>query len=177
MATLPEINRKRKLTSEAESELRSRLAMAGYYCSAEPAVETDIYYSQPNVWVRIRERDNAAEIAYTATPGSTREIQVMLADITQAGEAAALLKAIGAVGQVRVVKTRAIFKHLALEDARVVIDQISGVGTFVAVEVALDDADARGVVANVERHLQLDELPMIELPYRELVTRAVTVAS
>jgi adenylate cyclase class 2 len=70
----------------------------------------------------------------------------------------------------QVDKTRSTYRHPHNETITVVIDAIAGVGAFAETEVMADDTDdAAELLDQVERQLGLDALPVVRLPYRDLV--------
>ncbi|MGW5789188.1 class IV adenylate cyclase [Saccharopolyspora sp. NPDC003752] len=184
-----EIERKRVLINGAEEALRMRLAGLRYYCPAQTTAETDVYYSRPDVnfmttveCLRVRQRDGFGEITFK--PASTiethsaddiiakRETNVTLA-ARQTGNANDLLRLIGMRELVRVTKVRTLYRHPERNDIVVAIDQITGLGTFVEVEVtSIDHQAANTLLAKIERQLGVDELRIVTLPYRDLMLEA-----
>ncbi|OQO89468.1 adenylate cyclase [Saccharomonospora piscinae] len=185
MSTI-EVERKRELTDA--TALTARLVEANYR-QAGTSVEVDTYYSRPDrdfmstvECLRVRQRDGFSEITYkpasTAGTHSATEIiakpetNVILSGATQATAANALLDVLGMVRLCRVEKTRTTFRHPDRGDIIVVIDLISGVGTFVETEIMADDpAAAATLLDQVERELDLVDRPVVSFPYRDLVLR------
>ncbi|WP_431950737.1 class IV adenylate cyclase [Nocardia lijiangensis] len=181
---LIEVERKRELPDP--SLLHRRLTELGYR-EAGHLAETDIYYSRPDIdymktveCLRIRQRDLFAEITYkppsnVATHSDAdviakRETNVTLSGRDQADAANQLLTAIGMVELVRVVKARTIYEHPERDDIIVSIDTVTDAGTFVETEVTAIDTDAATAhIHEVETELGIAALPVVRLPYRDLV--------
>lgn len=183
-----EIERKRELADAAA--LVARLVEAEYR-DAGTSVETDIYYSRPDIdfvstveCLRVRQREGFAEITYK--PSSTAdahsegdiitkaETNVVLSDSEQATGANTLLDILGMIRLCRVEKTRTTFRHPQRDGVSVVIDHITGLGAFVETEVmAADPSAAVTLLEQVERRLGLIDFPVVRLPYRDLVRGAV----
>lgn len=179
-----EVERKRALADPAE--LKSRLVAAGYHETGTSA-EVDTYYSRPDrdfiatvECLRVRQRDGFAEITYkpastaaTHTDGdiiAKRETNVVLAGPEQTTAANLLLDMLGMVRLCQVDKTRITYRHPNHKTVTVVIDTIALVGAFAETEVmAADAAEAADLLDQVERRLGLDTLPVVRLPYRDLV--------
>ncbi|MBV2365119.1 class IV adenylate cyclase [Streptomonospora nanhaiensis] len=181
-----EVERKRAIGDHAD-QVEERLVARGWR-QAAPVAEVDTYYSRPDVdylrtveCLRVRRRNGFAEITYK--PSSTdatrrsdgvvakRETNVALAD--EAGEAEALLEAVGMVFLTRVEKTRVVWHHPERSDTSVAVDKVGGVGAFVEVEVISADADqAAAELSRVEAELDLARYPVMTLPYRDLVRAA-----
>lgn len=182
-----EVERKRELADA--TALRARLAEAGYR-EAGTSVEVDTYYSRPDIdflatveCLRVRQRDGFAEITYK--PASTAathsaagiiakpETNVVLSGPDQAGAATTLLDVLGMVRLCEVAKTRTTFRHPDCDDITVVIDLITGVGTFAETEVMAAEPDAAATLLDqVEQQLGLAERAVVRLPYRDLVLDA-----
>lgn len=183
---LIEVERKRELTDPAA--LKARLTTAGYRESGT-SVEVDTYYSRPDrdflrtvECLRVRRRDGDAEITYK--PASTaethsaddiiakRETNVSLADPGQTSAALDLLDTLGMVRLCQVDKTRITYRDPDEDTVTVVIDTITGLGAFAETEVLAEDSSAAEVLLDrVERQFGLDTLPVVRLPYRDLVLR------
>jgi adenylate cyclase class 2 len=180
-----ETERKRRLSDP--KALARALAAAGFITNG-PAVETDVYFSRPDVdfletveCLRVRRRDTLAEVTYK--PPSTlashnavdviakAETNVALADATQAGQAELLLEALGMKRLALVAKTRTVYRHPSMPGVTVSIDAVEGIGTFVETEVLRvgDPIEAAELVDDVERRLGIHDLPTVTLPYRDLV--------
>ena len=184
---LIEVERKREL---ADSEtLRHRLAELGYR-EVSSLTEIDTYYSRPDVdymetveCLRVRQRDGSAEITYQP-PSSTAthsehgviaklETNVQLADTGQADPANALLAAVGMVELVRVEKARTTYRPPDRDDTVVSIDIVAGVGAFIETEILAADSDgAAARLEDIEQAIGVSTLPVVWLPYRDLVMRA-----
>ncbi|MFH9574238.1 class IV adenylate cyclase [Streptomyces sp. NPDC017454] len=188
MGGVIEVERKRQL-SDGGARLTGLLVVEGWV-AADPVVEVDTYYSRPDVdfmetveCLRVRRRGVFAEVTYkppstAATHGaggvvSKRETNVLLAGAGQAEAADSLLGALGMRLLVQVEKHRTAYRHPRWADVTVAVDRLAGVGAFVETEVLSDDAlMAAATVANVEHDLDLDDCPIIVLPYRDLAMRA-----
>jgi adenylate cyclase class 2 len=187
-----EVERKREL---ADADAFRLLLADGGYREAGNSVETDTYYSRPDVdflatveCLRVRQRDEFAEITYKPPSGADThsatgiiakpETNVVLAGPEQAATANALLGVLGMVELCRVEKTRTSFTHPEHTGVSVVIDLIAGVGAFVEVEVmATDSHAAAGLLDQVERQLDLTSCPVVSLPYRDLVLQHASPAA
>ncbi|WP_217999274.1 class IV adenylate cyclase [Nocardiopsis trehalosi] len=186
-----EVERKRAI--DASDQLTARLMACGWRAVAS-STEVDTYYSRPDVdyletveCLRVRRRGDAAEITYKpASTGAShsaagviakRETNVALAGGAEAGDAEALLEAIGMVPLARVEKLRTVWRHENRDDVAVALDVIVGAGAFVEVEVlSADVGRATTELAAVETELGLTEAPVVELPYRDIVRDATTGA-
>lgn len=192
---LIETERKRALAdTDQELALRTRLTNLGYYCPQPPAVEVDTYYSRPDVdfmatveCLRVRERDDFTEVTYKPASDATthsgddviakHETNVPISD-GHADEANALLRMIGMIELAQVVKTRRTYRLAQHDELSVAIDQISGVGLFVEVEVtAHDHSAAADLIDTVETQLGIAALPIVTRPYRDLVMQAQDASS
>ncbi len=188
--TLTEVERKRALDSETQTALLKRLDKLAFHERARHT-ETDDYYSRPDTdfmetveCLRIRSRDGFAEITYK--PGSTAantadgmiskvETNARLADADQAAAANQLLTMLGMVHLAQVDKHRVEYAHAEDGDVTIAIDTVTDAGVFVEVEVlTADPAGAATVLDRVERDLGTTELPIISLPYRDLVMQTST---
>ncbi|MGW5518365.1 class IV adenylate cyclase [Nocardia africana] len=184
---LIEVERKRVLTDAPA--LHDRLIALGYRENAR-VTETDVYYSRPDVdymqtveCLRVRRRGDFCEITYkppsdSGTHGAShiiakREINIALAGIADSDAARALLEAVGMRELAVVEKDRYIFRHPDREDTVVALDSVTGAGEFVETEVcASDPHDAATHLEQVELELGIDTLPVVTLPYRDLVMMA-----
>ncbi|UQI49560.1 class IV adenylate cyclase [Streptomyces sp. HU2014] len=181
-----EVERKRRLPDGGEG-LARLLASLGWQAS-EPAMETDVYYSRPDVdylvtveCLRVRCRGDFTEITYkppttarTHADGviSKEETNVLLA-AGQEELANRMLENIGMRRLVRVAKNRTAHHHPGHPGAVVAIDIVAGAGVFVETEVTGSDPDAAaGLVERIERQLDVLDCPTVELPYRDLVLAA-----
>lgn len=185
-ATLTEVERKRSLTSSDRDDLVELLGKRGYRHRTSHT-ETDTYYSRPDVdfmetveCLRVRERDGFAEITYK--PGSTSgntvdgviskvETNARLAGPGEAESANQLLVMLGMKRLATVQKHRVEYaSHPAVT---VAIDTVNCVGSFVEVEVmTADPAAANTLLATVEEELEITDLAVVDLPYRDLVMQA-----
>lgn len=118
----------------------------------------------------------SASAEATRTPDGVvakHETNVVLSDAGQAGDAEALLEAIGMVRLVRVDKARTTWCHPARENATVTVDTVTGAGVFVEVEIISGDADrAAADLAETEADLGLAGCPVVALPYWDIVRQA-----
>ncbi|MFD6095854.1 class IV adenylate cyclase [Nocardiopsis flavescens] len=185
---LVEIERKRAL-GEWEP-LEDRLREAGF-APTGPVVEVDTYYSRPDVdfletveCLRVRESAGRCEVTYKpASDGGAhgaggvvakQETNVALADGGEAAHAHRLLEALGMVLLARVEKSRTCYRAPGRPDLSVVVDAVAGVGSFVETELVSSDEreDVVRRLEEVERLLGLEALPVVTLPYRDLVLAA-----
>lgn len=185
--TVIEVERKRELAG-AKDVVATRLDDLGYHLRGT-FIEVDTYYSSPQVnyldtveCLRVRQRDSFAEITYkppshTGTRShddiiAKRETNVTLSGIEQAETANDLLLAIGMIRLVRVEKNRTVYRHPRNTCIAISLDTIGGVGTFIETEVtATHRDDATMLLEETEQQLGLTALPVISLPYRDLVLR------
>ncbi|MFY7069703.1 class IV adenylate cyclase [Nocardiopsis changdeensis] len=188
-----EIERKRVL--EERGALERRLEESGF-ASAGSAVEVDTYYSRPDVdfletveCLRVRAKEDRCEITYKpASDGNTssaegviakRETNVALADGGEAEHAHRLLEALGMVLLVRVEKVRTCYRAPRRPGLAVVVDEVAGVGSFVETEIVSADAweEVARRLEETERLLGLEALPVVAVPYRDLVLAAAKEGS
>lgn len=191
--TLTEVERKRALNTGAQAALLDRLHELTFRERARH-LETDDYYSRPDVdfmetveCLRVRSRDGFAEITYK--PGSTAanttegmiakvETNAHLADAEQAAAANQLLTMLGMVHLAQVDKHRVEYAHIEDGDVTIALDTITNIGVFVEVEVlTADPAGAAAVLDRIEHDLGTTELPVVSLPYRDLVMQADSVVA
>ncbi|GAA4875837.1 class IV adenylate cyclase [Saccharopolyspora cebuensis] len=181
-----EVERKRELPDHIDpAALVHRLVGIGFI-EVGRLVEIDTYYSRPDVdfmvtveCLRVRERNGFAEITYKpASTGAahsaadiiTKPETNVLLDADQAPQANQLLAAIGMVQLVRVEKDRTTLRHPEHDTVTVAVDTIAGVGSFVETEVLAPTADgADELLENTEQRCGFDDLPVVRLPYRDLV--------
>lgn len=183
MTALVEVERKREVSDPAA--LHGRIADLGYV-PAGSAVEMDTYYSRPDVdfmatveCLRVRQLDGFAEVTYkpattTGTPrnGVTAKVEtnVLLRGDDQADAANRLLSAVGMVELAVVEKHRTMWHPVGSDNVTVALDQVAGVGVFVEVEVMTRAASlAASLLEAVEDELGITDLPVVSLPYRDLV--------
>lgn len=185
-----EVERKRQLPADGDPNVTQLLAELGWKADA-PVTEVDVYYSRPDIdymetveCLRVRRRGDFAEITYkpastTATTNdgviSKPETNVLLAaGFEQADLADQLLDAIGMRRLVRVEKHRTTYRHPLYPGAGVSIDLLLGVGAFVETEVISTDPEtAATVVKDIETQLDIMDLPIVDLPYRDLALNGV----
>lgn len=181
-----EVERKRALPDHLDPPaLISRLVEIGF-TEAGRLVEVDTYYSRPDVdfmvtveCLRVRERSGFAEITYkpastgaahSATDIITKPETNVLVGADQASQANQLLAAIGMVQLARVEKDRTTLRHPEHDTVTVAVDTIAGVGSFVETEVLVPTADgADELLEDTEQRCGFDALPVVRLPYRDLV--------
>jgi adenylate cyclase class 2 len=179
-----EVERKRQLPHDG-TDLAGRLVALGW-SRDEPVTEVDTYYSRPDVdymetveCLRVRRRGDFAEITYkppsTAATHSTDsviskpETNVHLDSASQAALANQLLENIGMRLLVHVEKHRETYRHALHPDVTVSIDTVAGVGTFVETEVISANVTQAALrVEHVEKELDVADLPIVDLPYRDL---------
>ncbi|MFF4693233.1 class IV adenylate cyclase [Streptomyces sp. NPDC001307] len=184
-----EVERKRQLPHDG-AVLAGRLVELGW-SRDEPVTEVDTYYSRPDVdymetveCLRVRRRDDFAEITYkppsTAATHSADsviskpETNVRLDSASQAALANQLLENIGMRLLVHVEKHRETYRHALHPDVTVSIDTVAGVGTFVETEVISANATQAALrVEHVEKELDVADLPVVDVPYRDLTLAKV----
>lgn len=189
MTTKYEIERKRRV-SLSRDELIELLKEKGFAVKGAATKEIDTYFSRPDVdymktveCLRIRERDNFAEITYKpASTSATKllgdttvkeETNVTLKDVKDVSTAKILLSNIGMVKLVEVNKERLSFTHPKYESVVVALDNVKDVGIFLEIEVISDDKQtAIKNIEAVERLIGVDAMPTVKLPYRDLVMLA-----
>lgn len=163
------------------------------YCLHADHIEIDDYYSRPDVdfmetveCLRVRRRDGFAEVTYK--PGSTaatvsdtgviskQEINVALAT-GQADAANQLLTMLGMRHLARVEKHRREYRHVDNAGVTVAIDTVTDAGSFLEVEVLTAEPDGAAERLNhVEQQLGSTDLPIVTLPYRDLVMGSAVVS-
>ncbi|MFI6360736.1 CYTH domain-containing protein [Streptomyces sp. NPDC050743] len=100
---------------------------------------------------------------------SKSETNVRLDSASQAALANQLLENIGMRLLVRVEKHRETYRHALHPDVTVSIDTVAGVGTFVETEVISANATQAALRAgHVEKGLDVADLPIVDVPYRDL---------
>ena len=185
---LMEIERKRKL--ENRELLEQRLEQSGFVATG-PTVEVDTYYSRPDVdflvtveCLRVREREGGCEVTYKPASDPTthsttgviakQETNVVLADTAQAAHAQALLEALGMVRLARVEKSRTCYRDLGQPELSVVVDTVTGLGSFVETEIVSAGSHEEAVrrLEETERLLELGLHPVVTSPYRDLLLNA-----
>lgn len=188
--TRTEVERKRALDADTQVTLLERLRELGFRERARHT-ETDDYYSRPDVdfmetveCLRVRSRDGFAEITYKPGSNATNtadgviskvETNARLAGADQAEAANHLLAMLGMVPLARVEKHRVEYAHAEDGDVTVSVDTVTGAGMFIEVEVlTADPAGAAAVLDRIERDLGTAGLPVVTLPYRDIVMQAST---
>ncbi|MEU3309981.1 class IV adenylate cyclase [Nocardiopsis sp. NPDC006832] len=186
--SLVEIERKRVLANP--EALERRLEESGFVATG-PIVEVDTYYSRPDVdflktveCLRVRETKDSCEVTYKPASDATthsadgvvakKETNVALADISQAEHAHRLLEALGMITLARVEKARICHRIPHRPGLSVVVDTITGLGSFVETEIVSEDT-REDVVLRLERTEQLlglQSCSVVTLPYRDLVLEA-----
>lgn len=189
MTKLYEVEVKRKLDTDRES-LVAALRENGY-SQGEIVVETDDYYSRTDVdymktveCLRVRNTGKKREITYkppttdfTATTIIKEEKNLPLSSDEDVEIAKDLLLAIGMVHLVKVEKYRQSFtKSRKNHDVTITLDSLPGVGDYIEVEVlSTDPSDAEIAVSEVETELSLKSMPLVTLPYRDIVMQSKKV--
>lgn len=184
MTTLLEIEKKYTLQTSVEAFMKL-LGELGFY---ETVVEheADTYYSRPDVdymqtveCLRIRRKDNYAELTYkppTITKSDVTvkpETNVRLDSPDTAREAHMLFDAIGMQELVTVDKERHTYIHADETGLSVCVDIVADAGVFVEIEIlSEDEASARTRIEALEGTLVLDPNSIVTLPYRDLVMNA-----
>ncbi|GAA1095848.1 class IV adenylate cyclase [Nocardiopsis metallicus] len=182
---LIEIERKRAL--ESREFLEQRLEQSGFVAIG-PTVEVDTYYSRPDVdflvtveCLRVREQDGGCEVTYKPASDSTthstagviakQETNVALADTAQIAHAHALLEALGMVRLARVEKSRTYYRDSGQPGLSVVVDTVTGLGSFVETEIVSEGSQQEAVrqLEETERLLELGSHPVVSSPYRDLL--------
>ncbi|GGI70646.1 hypothetical protein GCM10011581_04550 [Saccharopolyspora subtropica] len=181
-----EVERKRQISSTDEPVIRSRLTEANYHATST-MVEVDTYYSRPDVdflqtveCLRVRQSDGFAEITYkpasTATTHSAADIiakqetNLILRDAADAETAHQFLTNLGMVFLARVEKVRTTYRNPTSPDITVTVDAVTDVGMFIETEINATDPDTATVLLEAtEQQLKVTGLPVISLPYRDLV--------
>ncbi|WP_155056552.1 class IV adenylate cyclase [Streptomyces blattellae] len=178
-----EVERKRELADGGEA--LARLLTGLSWTPDASVMEVDTYYTRPDVdfmktveCLRVRRRDDFSEITYKppSTPATHSTDSVISKPETNvhlvpdhAERADQLLENIGMRRLVRVEKHRTTYRHPAHPGVSVSIDMVAGVGAFVETEVISRDAAAAArTVADTERRLGVADLPVVDLPYRDL---------
>lgn len=179
-----EVERKRQFPVDGRTSVVEALAEFGWTADI-PVTEVDSYYSRPDVdymetveCLRVRRRGDFAEITYkppsSAAATSDGVIAKQETNIevgrAQADQAERLLENIGMRLLVRVEKHRTTYRHPLYPDASVSIDLLAGVGDYIETEVMSPDQEAAtATLKDVENQLGVTDLPVVDLPYRDLV--------
>jgi adenylate cyclase class 2 len=186
---LYEVEVKRKLETDKDSLIASMIEIG--YTQGEIVVESDDYYSRTDVdymetveCLRIRNTPKKREITYkppttdfSATTIIKEEKNLPLVKEEDVEIAKELLLAIGMVHLVKVEKHRQSFtKSYKNHDVTVTIDSLPGVGDYIEVEIlSSDPEDAEIAVSEVETELSLKSMPLVTLPYRDIVMQSENV--
>jgi adenylate cyclase class 2 len=94
---------------------------------------------------------------------------VRLDSASQAALANQLLENIGMRLLVHVEEHRETYRHPLHPDVTVSIDTVAGVGTFVETKVISANATQAALrVGHVEKELDVADLPVVDVPYRDL---------
>ena len=180
---LLEIERKRQLTGNIE-ELIGRLQDIGFELKSNLR-EIDTYYSRPDVdfmqtveCLRVRQRDDFAEITYKPPTGQhthtedgiiikpETNLPVGPENITVAKQ---LLANLGMVKLVEVNKFRRIFKCDDEPGLTITIDEIGGAGVFVETEIISEDKEsALRRIGDIEARTGVQEFEVVTRPYRDI---------
>ena len=178
-----EIERKRKFVGNLEV-LIARLGSQGFSLTGE-TTEIDIYYSRPDIdfmqtveCLRVRQRDDFAEITYKPpTNQHTRtengiiiktetNLPISPENITVAKQ---LLANLGMVKLVEVNKFRQIFKCDDEPGLTIAIDEIGGAGVFVETEIISEDKEsALRRIGDIEARTGVQEFEVVTRPYRDI---------
>lgn len=189
MAKLYEVEVKRKLETDKETLIAALLEHG--YTQGEMVIETDDYYSRTDVdymktveCLRVRNTAKKREITYkppttdfTATTIIKEEKNLSLSNEKDVEIAKDLLLAIGMVHLVTVEKHRQSFtKSYKNHDVTITIDSLPGVGDYIEVEIlSSDPTKAEIAVSEVEAELSLKSMPLVTLPYRDIVMQSENV--
>ncbi|GAA0987369.1 class IV adenylate cyclase [Nocardiopsis tropica] len=182
---LIEVERKRAL--ENRQVLKQRLEDLRFVATG-PVAEVDTYYSRPDVdfletveCLRVREREGGCEVTYKPASSATthgaggivakQETNVALADAAQAEHAHGLLEALGMALLARVEKARTSYRTPERPELSVMVDTVTGLGSFVETEIVSEGAREETVLRleETERLLGLWSHSVVALPYRDLV--------
>lgn len=178
-----EIERKRQFVGDLEAFI-VQLNSQGFSLASE-TTEIDSYYSRPDVdfmqtveCLRIRQRDDFAEITYKPpTDQHTRtEDGIIVKPETNlpvnpenTAVAKQLLANLGMVKLVEVNKFRRIFKCDDEPGLTIAIDEISGAGVFIETEIISEDKElALRRIEDVEAWIGVQEFEIITRPYRDI---------
>jgi adenylate cyclase class 2 len=164
-----EVEQKHRVTDLAAFE---RLLAERGVAMGEPQEQSDRYFAHPcrdfaktDEALRIRTVGDASFVTYKGpkldkTTKTRRELELPLSETDPAGDQfAELLSALGFTPVATVRKTRRAFyiEHDG-QEVHGAMDDVAGVGTFVELELASDDANfeaAKGIVAAVAAGLKL----------------------
>jgi len=178
-----EIERKRQFVGDLEAFI-AQLDSQGFFLAGE-TTEIDSYYSRPDVdfmqtveCLRVRRRDDFAEITYKPPTGQhthtedgiivkpETNLPVSPENITAAKQ---LLANLGMVKLVEVNKFRRIFKRDDEPGLTIAIDDISGAGIFIETEIIAEDKEsALRRIEDVETRIGVQGFEIITQPYRDI---------
>lgn len=178
-----EIERKRQFVGDLDAFI-AQLDSQGFFLASE-TTEIDIYYSRPDIdfmqtveCLRVRQRDDFAEITYKPpTNQHTRtengiiiktetNLPISPENITVAKQ---LLANLGMVKLVEVNKFRQIFKCDNEPGLTIAIDDISSVGVFVETEIISEDKEsALRRIGDIEARTGVQEFEVVTRPYRDI---------
>lgn len=178
-----EIERKREFAGNLEV-LIAQLSSQGFSLLDE-TTEIDSYYSRSDVdfiqtveCLRIRQRDDFAEITYKPpTNQRTRtEDGIIIKPETNlpvspenTAVAKQLLANLGMVKLVEVNKFRRIFKCDDEPGLTIAIDEIGGAGVFIETEIISEDKEsALRRIEDIEARIGVQEFEIIARPYRDI---------
>ena len=178
-----EIERKRKFVGDLEAFI-AQLSSQGFSLVDE-TTEIDSYYSRSDVdfmqtveCLRIRQRDDFAEITYKPpTNQRTRtEDGIIIKPETNlpvspenVAAAKQLLANLGMVKLVEVNKFRRIFKCDDEPGLTIAIDEIGGAGVFIETEIISEDkGSALQQIEDIEARIGVQEFEIITRPYRDI---------
>ncbi|QVJ03141.1 CYTH domain-containing protein [Nocardiopsis eucommiae] len=158
------------------SERAPALQAGGHRGQATPLVTVEC--------LRVREREGGCEVTYKPASDPTthsttgviakQETNVALADTAQAAHAQALLEALGMVRLARVEKSRTCYRDPGKPELSVVVDTVTGLGSFVETEIVSAGSHEEAVrrLEETERLLELGLHPVVTSPYRDLLLNA-----
>ena len=178
-----EIERKRQFVGDLEAFI-AQLDSQGFFLAGE-TTEIDSYYSRPDVdfmqtveCLRVRQRDDFAEITYKPPTGQhthtedgiiikpETNLPISPENITVAKQ---LLVNLGMVKLVEVNKFRQIFKCGDEPGLTIAIDEIGGAGVFVETEIISEDKEsALRQIEDVETRIGVQKFEIITRPYRDI---------
>ena len=178
-----EIERKRQFVGDLEAFI-AQLDSQGFFLAGE-TTEIDSYYSRPDVdfmqtveCLRVRQRDEFAEITYKPPTGQHTHTEdgIIVKPETNlpvnpenAAVAKQLLVNLGMVKLVEINKFRRIFKCDDEPGLTIAIDEISGAGVFIETEIISEDKElALRRIEDVETRIGVQEFEIITRPYRDI---------
>jgi adenylate cyclase class 2 len=185
-----EVERKRQVTVPKEAFI-AMLIEKGFTAFQSPAKEIDTYYTRPDVdymvtveCLRIREKDDFAELTYKPPTNTSTQVgdgmmakeetNVILQRVNDVPTAKKFLENIGMIELVEVNKHRQVFKHEEYKGVVIALDEVKHAGIFIETEVISDDqAAAVALIEEIEALINVDDMPTVTLPYRDLVMEGV----